>query len=102
MQIYKLVVLFQGMWFMVNKPIPNEGKVYRFDGTNLNHPSSLIRYFNAAVPSKNAVSANIKHKRYFLFTSSVWSIHYCGKRLYVHMFDMVDTAFRYGRALIVC
>ncbi len=55
-----------------------------------------------AVPSKNAVSANIKHSRYFHQTSNFWSIHYYGKRLYVHMFNAVDTAFSYGRALIVC
>ncbi len=38
-------------------------------------------------PSKNAVSANIKHRPSIYFHSD--------KRLYVHMFDMVDTAFSY-------
>ncbi len=60
---------------------------------------------NSAIPSKNAVFmvfANIKHSRQFRLTSKFWSIHYCGKRLYVHMFDMVDTAFSYGRALVGC
>ncbi len=47
---------------------------------------------------KNAVSASIKHSRYFHF----WSIRYCSKRLYIHMFDMLDTAFSYGKTLIVC
>ncbi len=28
-----------------------------------------------------------------------WSIHFHGKRLYAHMFNMVDTAFSNGRAL---
>ena len=38
----------------------------------------------SAVPSKNAVSANIKHSRYFQYTFNFCSFHYCGKRLYVH------------------
>ncbi len=33
--------------------------------------------------------------------SNSWSIHSCGKRLYVHVLDMVDTAFSCGRILIV-
>ncbi len=50
----------------------------------------------SAAPSKNAVSANIKHSRYpSIEQLNFWSIHYCDKRLYVHMFDMVDTAFSY-------
>ncbi len=56
----------------------------------------------AAVLCKNAVSANTKHGRYFHQTSHFRSIHNCSKRLYVHMFDVVDTAFSYGRALIIC
>ncbi len=56
-----------------------------------------------AVQSKNAVSANIKHGRYFHQTSIFWAIYYLWyKKLYVHMVDMVDTVFSYGRALIVC
>ena len=37
---------------------------------------------------KNAVSAEIKHSRYFHCASHFWSIHYCGRRLYVHMFHI--------------
>ena len=58
----------------------------------------------AAILNKNAVSANIiivdtsiKHP-----ISGQSNTNYYGKRLYVQMFDMVDTAFSYGRALIVC
>ena len=57
--------------------------------------SGGIFMINAAVPSKNTASADIKHSRYFHKTSNFWSIHYCGKRLYVRMFHIVDTAFRY-------
>ena len=32
----------------------------------------------------------------------VWSIHFFGKRLYVHMFAVVDTDFCNGKACIVC
>ncbi len=39
---------------------------------------------------------------YFHLTCYFRSIHSHGKRLCGHMFDMVDTAFSYGRALIVC
>ncbi len=64
------------------------------------------RYFvitiNYAVLSKNAVSANINNSRYFCYASHFWWIHYCGKRLYVHMFHIVDTAFSYWREFIVC
>ena len=48
-----------------------------------------------AVQSKNAVSASMKHNRYFHSTTNLRSIHYPGKRLYEHVFDMVDTAFSY-------
>ena len=53
-------------------------------------------------PSKNTVSANIKHIRYFHQSSNFWSIHYYSKSLYVHVWYMVDTAFSYWTALIVC
>ncbi len=39
----------------------------------------------------NVVDTSIKHQ-------DIWSIH-SGKRLYLHAFHMVDTAFSYGRAL---
>ena len=53
-----------------------------------------------AVPSKNAVSANIKHSR----TGTFITHHISGqsttvvKGMYIVMFDMVDTAFGCGRA----
>ncbi len=34
--------------------------------------------------------------------SNFLSIHLCTKRLYVYMFDIVDTLFSYGRGLILC
>ena len=38
----------------------------------------------------------MSNNRYILpLTSDFRSIHYCGKMLYRHMFDMVDTAFSY-------
>ncbi len=40
---------------------------------------SQTSMLSCAVPSKNAVSANIKHSRYFHWTSYFWSIHYYGK-----------------------
>ncbi len=57
---------------------------------------------SSAALSKNTLSANIKHSRYFHLTSNFWSIHFHAKRLYVHIFDMVDTFFSYWRASIVC
>ncbi len=56
----------------------------------------------SAVRSKKTVCANIKHNRYCHLTSTLMSIHSHGKRLYGHMCDIVDTAFRYWRALIIC
>ena len=56
----------------------------------------------SAPQSKNAVSTNIKHSRYIHFMSNFLSILFHTKKLYVPMFDMVDTPFRYGRGLIVC
>ena len=56
-----------------------------------------------SVPNKNAVTANIKQNRYFHLKSSFWSIKsfWFIESMYGHMFDRVDTAFSYGRALIV-
>ncbi len=50
---------------------------------------------HSTIQSKSAVSATIKHNRYFHSTPNFRSIHVHGKRLYGHMFDMVNTAFRY-------
>ena len=52
-------------------------------------------------PSKKAVSTNIKHSRCIHLMSNFSSIHFHTKRLYVYMFDIVDTPFSYGRGLIV-
>ncbi len=46
-----------------------------------------------AVQSKTQYAQYIKHNRYFHSTSNFRSIHSHGKRLYVHMFDMVDITF---------
>ncbi len=51
----------------------------------------VVRTYMAAFPSKNAVSTNIKHSSYINLMSHFSSIHCHTKRLYVHMFDMVDT-----------
>ena len=59
----------------------------------------------SAPQSKNSVSTSIKHTRYIHLMSNFSSIHIHTKRLYVHMFDIVDivdTLFSYGRGLIVC
>ncbi len=56
----------------------------------------------SAPQSKNAVSTNIKHSRYIHLMSNFSSILFHTKRLYVHMFDIVDPPFIYGRGLIVC
>ena len=45
--------------------------------------------------STNIIDVSIK-------TCNLRSVHSHGKRLYGHIFDMVDTAFSYCRALIVC
>ena len=55
----------------------------------------------SASQSKTAVSTNIKHSRYIHLMSDFLSIHFHTERLYVHMFDVVDTPFSYGRGLIV-
>ena len=53
--------------------------------------------------SKNAVCALItEHKRYFHSTYNFTSIHSHAKKLYLHMFDKVNTVFSYERELIVC
>ncbi len=57
---------------------------------------------NSAVPSKNAVSANIKHSRYFHYTSNFFQSTTVVKGCMYIMFNVVDTAFSYGRALFVC
>ncbi len=56
----------------------------------------------SASQSKNTVSTNIKHSRYIHLMSNILSIHFHTKRFYVHMFDIVDTLFSYGRGLIIC
>ena len=49
--------------------------------------------YPSAVLSKNAVSANIKHSRHTYDTFiNIWSIHNYGKRLYVHIFNVLHTA----------
>ena len=64
--------------------------------------NAIIACVKHAPQSKNAVCANIKHGRYFHLTSNFWSINFHAKKLYVQMFDTVDTLFSYGRGLIVC
>ena len=54
----------------------------------------------STVQSKNTVCAFIKHSKYFRLQYNFTSIHSHVKKLYLHMFDIVDTAFRYERELI--
>ena len=56
----------------------------------------------SAPQSKNVVSTNIKHSRYIHLMSNFLPIYFHTKRLYVHMFDIPDTPFGYGRGLIIC
>ena len=92
--LIRLIILYAGEWIWVWVANTTARK------SILWHCYALCN--SSAVPSKNAVSADINHSRYFHWTSNFWSIHYCVKRLYVHMFDMLDTVLSYGRALIVC
>ena len=53
--------------------------------------------WNTAPQSKRAVSSiNIGHSRYIHLMSYSWSTHFHTKRLYVHMFDTVDTPLSYA------
>ena len=56
----------------------------------------------SAVLSKNAICAFLKHSIHFHLTYSFTSIPSHAKKLYLHMFDIVDTAFSYERELITC
>ena len=47
----------------------------------------------SAVQSKNAVCAFIDHSRYFHKTYTFTSMHTHAKKLYLHMFDIVDTSY---------
>ena len=73
--------------------------VYASKLTSRRHTPTLdiivLRHYSA-VPSKNAVSSNINKADTSIKCQ-------CGKGLYVHadMLDLVNTAFSYGRALIV-
>ena len=68
----------------------------------LNKYFSITTFHSSAPQSKNAVSTIYKQSRYIHLMSNLSSIHFHTKRLYVHMFDIVDTSFSYGRGLIVC
>ena len=58
---------------------------------------------NVSAPlSKNAVCTSIKPSSYIHLMSNFLSIYFYTKKLYVHMFDIVDTPFSYGRESIVC
>ncbi len=56
---------------------------------------SALSELEIAVPSKNAVSANIKHSRLPLMKHPIsgQSTTVVKGNLYLHMFDTVDTAF---------
>ena len=51
----------------------------------------------SAPQSKNAVLANIKYSRYIHLMLNFLSIYFHTKRLYVNMFDIVDTLFIWKR-----
>ena len=85
-----------------NSLSPHTRTMYTTGGLNCACAMMLYDFtYNSVLQSKNAVCANITHNRYFHLISNFRLIHYYGKRLYEHMFDMVDTAFRYWTALIV-
>ncbi len=73
-----------------------------WNGQDLNLVWMGIYHHNFAPQSKNAVSTNIKHSRYIHLMSNCSSIHFHTKKLYLHMFDAVDTPFSYGKGFIVC
>ena len=62
--------------------------------------SDLTRRLTAS-QSKNAVCTLIEHNRYVHLTYNFASIYLHAKKLYLHMFDIVDTAFGYESKLIV-
>ena len=51
-----------------------------------------VSSYSSAPESKNAVCAFIKQSEYFHVTYDSTSIHSHATKLYVHMFDIVDTA----------
>ncbi len=53
-------------------------------------------YNDRDIQSKNTECANIKHNKYFHLMCNFRLIHFNGKKLYGHMFEMVDTAFSYS------
>ncbi len=65
---------------------------------------TILRYeLTTAVPSKNAVSANIKHSIDTPSTRQISGQSTTVVKGCMHiMFDIVDTAFSFGRALIIC
>ena len=56
---------------------------------------------NSAVQSKHALCAFIEHNPYFHYTYNFTSIHSHGKKLYLHMFDIINTVLRSERELII-
>ena len=65
------------------------------------HGNQAMLCYTSAIPSKNAVSAKIKHCSFKRLISGQFT-KYCGKKLYERMFNVADTAFSYRRAMLVC
>ena len=68
------------MWLFLLPSDANFSVLFSVTNFRADYTAILIN----AVPSKNAVSANIEHRRYFHYASYFWSIHHCGIRLFVH------------------
>ncbi len=77
------------------------GRILFFKLCHAKWKVAKVSFTHAAIPSKNAVSANIKHSIYLIKHSisgqSTTVVKGC-----MYMFDMVDTTFSYRRPLIVC
>ncbi len=100
-----LTVLVFASSVQIIKNIQTTNKLYQNSFWNMwLIPLDQVTYTSllSAPQSKNAVSTTIKHGRYIYLMSIFLSIHFHTKRLYVHLFDIVDTPFSYRRGLIVC
>ena len=82
--------------------ILNINRLSQTGNTSLRHTPGHTTPRMSVPQSKNIVSTSIKHSRYINLMSNVLSIYFHTKRLYVHMFDIVDIPFSNGTGLIVC
>ena len=76
-------------------PCRNGNNALQLTATQMQWSIWLYRVKTQYLQILNIVDTSIKRQISVQSTTVV-------KRLYVHMFDVVDTAFSYGRVLIVC